>query len=65
MDVLIFRYAWSGLIVVAGIYLNLYSKRHPLSMTDLEVKMEYCVRYFKSKLFPTYYKRSYNIMAEV
>lgn len=29
------RYLWSGLIVVLGIYLNVYSKRSKLSFTDI------------------------------
>lgn len=32
------RYIWSGLIVVAGIYLNVYSKRSKLTFTDLLTK---------------------------
>lgn len=30
-----FRYLWSGLIVVFGIYLNVYSKRSKLTFADL------------------------------
>ncbi|KAB0796157.1 hypothetical protein PPYR_10218 [Photinus pyralis] len=44
-----FQYIWSGLLVVLGIYLNLYSKRHPFSFTDLENKVEKWVLYFRQK----------------
>ena len=40
---------WSGLLVVLGIYLNMYSKRHPFSFADLEYKLENCVQYFRHK----------------
>lgn len=29
-----FRYLWSGLIVVVGIYLNIYSKRHKMTFAE-------------------------------
>lgn len=34
-------------------------------MTDLETKIEYCIRYVKLKLFSSHYKGSYRIMADV
>lgn len=30
----IFRYLWAGLLVVMGIYLNIYSKRNKLTMKE-------------------------------
>ncbi|KAH8278209.1 hypothetical protein KR044_002422, partial [Drosophila immigrans] len=33
------QYLWSGLIVVLGIYLNVYSKRNKLTFTDLQHKL--------------------------
>jgi len=38
------QYLWSGCIVVIGIYINLYSKKHPISMSDFE---ECCDRIFR------------------
>lgn len=29
------QYLWSGLLVVLGIYVNIYNKRHPVAMRDL------------------------------
>lgn len=44
-----FQYLWSGLLVVFGIYLNLYSKKHPFSFSDLEQKLEDCLVYFRHR----------------
>lgn len=33
-----YSYLWSGLIVVFGIYLNVYSKKNKLSLKDVYVK---------------------------
>ncbi|CAG9855583.1 unnamed protein product [Phyllotreta striolata] len=52
----IFQYAWSGLIVVIGIYLNLMSKRHPVSMADFESKFESVYRFVRSKFIASSYK---------
>ncbi|XP_044269597.1 adenosine 3'-phospho 5'-phosphosulfate transporter 2 [Tribolium madens] len=46
-----FQYLWSGLVVVLGIYLNLFSKKHPMSMQDLEVFIERCIRAIKLKIY--------------
>lgn len=43
------QYFWSGLLVVLGIYINLYSKKNPISFIDLEVKLEHLMRYLKLK----------------
>ncbi|KAJ8924873.1 hypothetical protein NQ315_001028 [Exocentrus adspersus] len=51
-----FQYLWSGIIVVVGIYLNLFSKKHPLSMTDFEIRLEQVVRYLRSKFIASRYK---------
>ncbi|KAK9876799.1 hypothetical protein WA026_015037 [Henosepilachna vigintioctopunctata] len=40
------QYLWSGLIVVLGIYLNLYAKKNSISFSDLELKIEHLFRYF-------------------
>ncbi|KAH8418217.1 hypothetical protein KR222_001066, partial [Zaprionus bogoriensis] len=34
------QYVWSGLIVVFGIYLNVYSKKNKLSFTDLQHRLK-------------------------
>jgi adenosine 3'-phospho 5'-phosphosulfate transporter B3 len=54
-----FQYLWSGLLVVLGIYLNLYSKRHPLTLSDLEVMIERCIRTIKLKLYSKRHTRHY------
>ncbi|XP_018569745.1 adenosine 3'-phospho 5'-phosphosulfate transporter 2 isoform X2 [Anoplophora glabripennis] len=51
-----FQYLWSGMIVVIGIYLNLLSKKHPLSMTEFEIKVEQFLRYLRSKFIASRYK---------
>lgn len=33
------QYVWSGLIIVLGIYLNVYSKKSKLSVTDIVDKL--------------------------
>lgn len=38
-----FQYIWSGLIVVIGIYLNVYSKRHKLTFHDIVQKFRKCL----------------------
>ena len=37
-----YRYVWSGLIVVLGIYLNVYSKKHKLTFADINHKIKQC-----------------------
>lgn len=32
------QYVWSGLIVVLGIYLNVYSKKYKLTFRDIQMK---------------------------
>jgi adenosine 3'-phospho 5'-phosphosulfate transporter B3 len=54
-----FQYLWSGLLVVLGIYLNLYSKRHPLTLSDLEVMIERCIRTIKLKIYSKRHTRHY------
>lgn len=34
------QYVWSGLIIVLGIYLNLYSKRSKLNLNEIVQKMK-------------------------
>ncbi|KAK4876842.1 hypothetical protein RN001_009348 [Aquatica leii] len=57
-----FQYIWSGLLVVIGIYLNLYSKQHPFMFSDLEYKLGLFVHYFKHR---PYSKIKGRIMTEV
>ncbi|XP_050508634.1 adenosine 3'-phospho 5'-phosphosulfate transporter 2-like [Diabrotica virgifera virgifera] len=52
----IFQYLWSGLLVVLGIYLNLFSKKHPTSLGDFEHKFESVYRYLRSKFIASQYK---------
>ncbi|RZC40279.1 adenosine 3'-phospho 5'-phosphosulfate transporter [Asbolus verrucosus] len=59
-----FQYLWSGLLVVLGIYLNLFSKKHPISVSDLEIMVEKCVRAIKLKLYSKRYA-SRHYMANV
>jgi solute carrier family 35 (adenosine 3'-phospho 5'-phosphosulfate transporter), member B3 len=33
------QYVWSGMIIVLGIYLNLYSKRSKLTLSDIQKKL--------------------------
>nr|CAI5862334.1 unnamed protein product [Callosobruchus analis] len=54
-----FQYLWSGLVVVLGIYLNLFSKKYPISMTDLEIKVEQFIRYIRSKYIASQYRSGY------
>ncbi|KRT81849.1 hypothetical protein AMK59_5616, partial [Oryctes borbonicus] len=54
-----FQYLWSGLLVIFGIYMNIYSKKHPLSLSDLEMKVEYCIRYIKLKFYTKRYHSQY------
>ncbi|KAF5280583.1 hypothetical protein FQR65_LT00336 [Abscondita terminalis] len=57
-----FQYVWSGLLVVLGIYLNLYSKQHRLTFEDLEHKLGNFLQHFKSR---PYAKVKGRIMTEV
>ncbi|XP_060535162.1 adenosine 3'-phospho 5'-phosphosulfate transporter 2 [Cylas formicarius] len=50
-----FQYLWSGGIVVLGIYMNLYSKKHPLSMGDFEEMVDRCLRRLKTKFLAKHY----------
>lgn len=59
-----FRYVWSGLLVLIGIYLNLFSKKHPFTLADLEAKLENFPRYLRSKFITTTY-RSGQYLADV
>lgn len=44
-----YRYVWSGLIVVLGIYLNVYSKKNKLSFTDLQHRLkQFSARFSRS-----------------
>lgn len=36
----VWQYAWSGLIIVLGIYLNVYSKRSTLTFSDIMKKIQ-------------------------
>lgn len=38
------RYLWSGLIVVLGIYLNVYSKRNKLTFADCLSRLRIALR---------------------
>jgi len=38
------QYVWSGLIIVLGIYLNVYSKRSKLEFKDIREKLRQLVR---------------------
>ncbi|GJQ68395.1 Papst2 [Trypoxylus dichotomus] len=58
-----FQYVWSGLLVIFGIYMNVYSKKHPLSLADLEMKVEYFIRYIKLKFYTKRYRSQY--LAEI
>ncbi|CAH0547767.1 unnamed protein product [Brassicogethes aeneus] len=42
------QYIWSGLLVLFGIYMNLYNKKHPLSLSELEHKMEQSLYKFRN-----------------
>ncbi|XP_057669597.1 adenosine 3'-phospho 5'-phosphosulfate transporter 2 [Diorhabda carinulata] len=52
----IFQYLWSGLLVVLGIYLNLFSKKHPISLGDFENKIEAVYRYLRYKFITSRYQ---------
>ncbi|KAF2900765.1 hypothetical protein ILUMI_05418 [Ignelater luminosus] len=58
-----FQYLWSGLLVIFGIYLNMYSKHHQLSFSDLELKLKYYLQYFKSR--SSYSKMKGRVMTDV
>ncbi|XP_044766544.1 adenosine 3'-phospho 5'-phosphosulfate transporter 2 [Coccinella septempunctata] len=53
------QYVWSGLIVVLGIYINLYAKKNPISFTDLEMKVEHLFRYVKLRFSSRKYHNHY------
>lgn len=53
------RYVWSGMLVVLGIYLNMYSKKHPLTLEDMELKIHYFFRHIKLKIISRQSKTSY------
>lgn len=55
----IFRYLWSGLIVVVGIYMNLYAKKNPITLSDLEMKIEHLFRYLKLRVSSRKYHNHY------
>ncbi|KAJ3663243.1 hypothetical protein Zmor_007547 [Zophobas morio] len=50
-----FQYLWSGLLVILGIYLNLFSKKHPMSFSDLEISIERCIRMIKMRIYAKRY----------
>nr|XP_014102944.1 adenosine 3'-phospho 5'-phosphosulfate transporter 2 [Bactrocera oleae] len=41
------QYLWSGIIVVLGIYLNVYSKNHKMTMRDFQQKLKYALNAFR------------------
>nr|AEE61957.1 unknown [Dendroctonus ponderosae] len=49
------QYFWSGAIVVLGIYLNLISKKHPMTMGDLEDCSDKILRRLRTKLIAKQY----------
>ncbi|XP_030767453.1 adenosine 3'-phospho 5'-phosphosulfate transporter 2 [Sitophilus oryzae] len=49
------QYFWSGCVVVFGIYINLYSKKHPLSMSDFEDCCDRLLRRIRTKLIAKQY----------
>ncbi|XP_022906983.2 adenosine 3'-phospho 5'-phosphosulfate transporter 2 [Onthophagus taurus] len=54
-----FQYVWSGLLVVLGIYINLYSKKNPMSLSDIDNKLMLLIRYFKMKFCTKRYTGQY------
>ncbi|XP_076271600.1 adenosine 3'-phospho 5'-phosphosulfate transporter 2 [Rhynchophorus ferrugineus] len=50
------QYLWSGCVVVLGIYLNLYSKKHPMSLADFDDFCDRCLRTLRTKLIAKQYK---------
>lgn len=38
------QYVWSGMIIVLGIYLNVYSKRSKMTFTDMKEKLRNLLR---------------------
>ncbi|KAF5273234.1 hypothetical protein FQA39_LY07565 [Lamprigera yunnana] len=57
-----FQYVWSGVLVIVGIYLNLYSKQHPITFSDLKHKLKDVAQYFRHK---PYTKMKSRILTEV
>ncbi|XP_045463924.1 adenosine 3'-phospho 5'-phosphosulfate transporter 2 isoform X1 [Harmonia axyridis] len=53
------QYLWSGLIVVVGIYMNLYAKKNPITLSDLEMKIEHLFRYLKLRVSSRKYHNHY------
>lgn len=49
------QYLWSGGVVVLGIYLNLYSKKHPVTLSDLEDRCHMFLRRIRTKLIAKQY----------
>ncbi|XP_066249853.1 adenosine 3'-phospho 5'-phosphosulfate transporter 2 [Euwallacea similis] len=49
------QYLWSGCIVVLGIYINVYSKKHPMSLGDFEDCCDRFVRGVRTKLIAKQY----------
>ncbi|XP_054734085.1 adenosine 3'-phospho 5'-phosphosulfate transporter 2 [Anastrepha obliqua] len=41
------QYLWSGLVVVLGIYLNVYSKKHKMTVRDLQHKFKHALNIFR------------------
>ncbi|XP_050301317.1 adenosine 3'-phospho 5'-phosphosulfate transporter 2 [Anthonomus grandis grandis] len=50
------QYLWSGFIVIGGIYLNLFSKKHPMSMGDFEDGCDRFLRLLRTKFIAKQYK---------
>ncbi|KAL1517328.1 hypothetical protein ABEB36_001105 [Hypothenemus hampei] len=49
------QYLWSGSIVVFGIYLNLFSKKHPMGLSDFEECCDKLLRVIRTKLLAKQY----------
>ncbi|XP_066155080.1 adenosine 3'-phospho 5'-phosphosulfate transporter 2 [Euwallacea fornicatus] len=49
------QYLWSGCIVVLGIYINVYSKKYPMSLGDFENCCDRFVRGVRTKLIAKQY----------
>lgn len=50
------QYLWSGFIVLGGVYLNLYSKKHPITMSDFENFCDNIFRRLRTKFIAKQYR---------
>ncbi|XP_023015703.1 adenosine 3'-phospho 5'-phosphosulfate transporter 2 isoform X1 [Leptinotarsa decemlineata] len=57
-----FQYLWSGLLVLTGIYLNVFSKNHPFSMVECEMLIKAYLKSLRTKFtFSRAKSRHYSI----